>query len=346
MPEKGKMKAALLYGPQNLRVDEVDIPPLSDSEALVRVRSIGVCQSDIRSYLGIYRRQLFPWGEESYGLSGHEWSGEVAEVGESARGISPGDRVVPEIILSCGVCRPCARGMTNLCRNKKFINRGYAQYAKAPTQQLIKIPPSVSYEQAAFAEPIAVCLHTNDLVTPKPGEIVLIVGAGPMGLIHAQVTKLSGATVVVSEILEERLNMAKKLGADYTFNPSSENLRLRLNELTENNGADAVICATGAPGAIEDGVTAVGSGGKLVLFGGTYPPEKVLIDPNTIHYGEICIIGSYDHLPIHMHRAINLLNSRKIDVDSLISHMLDLDRIEEAFQLAMNSASLKVLVRP
>jgi L-iditol 2-dehydrogenase len=346
MAEKGKMKAALLYGPKDVRVEEVDIPPLSDSEVLVKVKSIGVCQSDVRSYLGIYKRQLFPPGRESYGLSGHEWSGEVVEVGKSVKGFSAQDRVVPEIILSCGLCKFCAKGMTNLCRNKTFINRGYAEYAKAPAQHLMKVPQAVSYEQAAFAEPIAVCLHTNDLVSPKPGDIVLIVGAGPMGLIHTQITKLSGASVIVSEILESRRSMAKQFGADFTINPSSEDLPSRVKELTEGNGADAVICATGARRAIEDAIPAVGSGGRLVLFGGTYPPERIQIDPNIIHYGEICITGSYDHLPIHMHRALQLLNSRKIEVMSLISDTLSLERVKQAFELAMNSTALKVLVKP
>ena len=104
----------MLYGPRDVRVEEVDIPQLGNSEALVKVDSVGVCQSDIRAYLGIYKRQLFPPGRESYGLSGHEWSGSVVEVGELARGLSVGDRVVPEIILSCGTCKFCSKGATNL----------------------------------------------------------------------------------------------------------------------------------------------------------------------------------------------------------------------------------------
>ena len=346
MAEKRKMKAALLYGPKDVRVEEVDIPPLNDSEALVKVNSVGVCQSDVRSYLGIYKRQLFPPGRESYGLSGHEWSGEVVQVGKAAEGISPQDRVVPEIILPCGLCKFCAKGMINLCRNKTFINRGYAEYAKAPARSLLKIPEGVNYEQAAFAEPIAVCLHTNDIASPRPGDTVLIVGAGPMGLIHTQITKLSGATAIVSEILGNRLNMARQFGADLTINPSNEDLPSRVKELTGGNGADAVICATGAPRAIQDALTALGSGGKLILFGGTYPPEKIQMDPNTIHYGEICITGSYDHLPTHMHRALQLLKSRKVDVTSLISDTLSLDLVKEAFDRAMNSTALKILVRP
>jgi len=340
------MKAAMLYGPRDARVEEVDIPKLDNSEALVKVHSVGVCQSDIRAYLGIYKRQLFPPGRESYGLSGHEWSGRVAEVGESVKGLSIGDRVVPEIILSCGTCKFCAKGITNLCRNKTFVNRGYAEYAKAPARLLLTIPEGVSYEEAAFAEPIAVCLHTNDIVSPKPGDNVLIVGAGPMGLIHTQITRLSGANVIVSEVLQSRLDTAKQLGADATINPSNEDLVAKVRELTDGYGADAVICATGSRNALEDALTAVGSTGKVVLFGGTYPPEKMQVDPNIIHYGEICVTGSYDHLPVHMHRALWLLKSRKIEVTSLISDTFGLERLREAFELAMTSKALKILVKP
>jgi len=340
------MKAAMLYGPKDVRVEEVDIPKLDNSEALVKIDSVGVCQSDIRAYLGIYKRQLFPPGRESYGLSGHEWSGQVVEVGELVKGLSVGDRVVPEIILSCGTCKFCSKGATNLCRNKTFINRGYAEYAKAPARLLLNIPEGVGYEEAAFAEPIAVCLHTNDIVSPRPGDNVLIVGAGPMGLIHTQIAKLSGANVIVSEVLQSRLDAAERLGADATINPSNQDLALKVREMTEGYGADAVICATGSRKALEDAVAAVGSTGKVVLFGGTYPPEKIQIDPNIIHYGEICVTGSYDHLPVHMHRALQLLKSRKLQVTNLISDRLGLEQLKEAFDIAMTSKALKIFVKP
>ncbi len=346
MMMKRTMKAAMLYGPKDLRVEEVDIPQLDASEALVKVDSVGVCQSDIRAYLGIYKRQLFPPGRGSYGLSGHEWSGQVVEIGKSVDGLSVGDRVVPEIILSCGTCRFCAKGATNLCRSKTFINRGYAEYAKAPARLLLAIPDRTSYEEAAFAEPIAVCLHTNDIVSPRPGDNVLIVGAGPMGLIHTQIAKLSGANVIVSEVFQRRLDAAERLGADVTINPTSENLAARVKGMTEGYGADAVICATGSRKALEDALTAVSSTGKVVLFGGTYPPEKMQIDPNIIHYGEICVTGSYDHLPVHMHRALRLLESQKLSIASLVSDRTSLEQLKEAFELAMTSKALKVVVKP
>jgi len=340
------MKAAFLYGPSDLRVETVAVPSISDREALMKVKVVGVCPSDVRTYQGIYKHMPFPYGRESYGLSGHEWAGEVVEIGKSVRDLSLGDLVVPEIIVPCGLCRACMKGMMNLCRNKGNLERGYAEYAKAPSNLLFKVPDGVSPEEAAFAEPIAVCLHTNEIISPKPGETVLIIGGGPMGLIHTQITKLSGAKVVVSELVESRLKTAWEYGADVTVDPLNEDLAAKVKGLTDGYGADAVICATGAKSAIESAFKAVAVAGKIVLFGGTYPPTDIQVDPNIIHYGEICVTGSYDHLPIHMLRALKLMSSDALNVTRLVSNTFALDWIREAFELVRAGKALKVQVKP
>jgi L-iditol 2-dehydrogenase len=342
--KKNKMKAALLYGPSDLRVEEVDVPEIKDNEVLIKIKNIGICPSDVRSYLGIYKRQIFPYGRESYGLSGHEWSGEVAEVGENVKDFSVGDHVVPEIIVPCGQCKLCRKGMTNLCQNKSNIVRGYAEYAKAPAKALFRIPENVSFTEAAFSEPIAVCLHTNDIISPKPGETILIIGGGPMGLIHLQISKLSGAKVIVSEIVDSRLKMAEELGADATVNPTKENLQQKVKGLTDGYGADAVIVAGGSKSAIESAFKTVSPAGTIVLFGGTYPPTNIEVDPNIIHYGEIRVTGSYDHLPTHVERALKLLSQKKINVEKLISHTFPLEKLKEAFELVKSAAALKVQI--
>ena len=344
--KEGKMKAAVAYGPRNIRIERVDIPAISDDEVLIRVKVIGICPSDVRSYEGIYKREMYPYGLESYGLSGHEWCGEVAEVGEAVEEFSIGDRVVPEIIIPCGRCKFCRRGMSNICANKRNITRGYAEYAKAPADFLFKIPPNVSFEAAAFTEPIAVCLHTNELISPKPGDTILIIGGGPMGLIHAQISKISGASVVVSEVVEERLRAAEKFGADFVVNPMEEDLNSRVRELTDGYGADAVIVATGNKNAIESGVKTVSNAGTVVLFGGSYPPVNIELDPNIIHYGEIRIIGSYDHTPTHTERALRILCRKLINVEDLVSRTFSLDELERGFETVKRGEALKVNIRP
>jgi len=341
-----KMKAALVYGPKDLRIEEVDIPAINDDEALIRVKTIGICPSDVRSYEGIYKRQLFQYGKDSYGLSGHEWSGEVVKVGNSVKNFSPGDRVVPEIILPCEICKFCRKGMTNLCANKKNIIRGYAEYTKAPSKLLFKIPSNVSFEAAAFAEPIAVCLHTNEIISPMPGDTILIIGGGPMGLIHLQISKISGASVILSEMVERRLKMAEEIGADAVINPAREDLSKKVKELTGGYGADAVIIATGNKIAIESAFKAVSGAGTIVFFGGTYPPVNVEIDPNIIHYGEIRVTGSYDHTPTHIERALKLLSEGLIKVEKLISNTFSLSQLKEAFELVKSADALKVNIKP
>ncbi|MEM2864764.1 MAG: alcohol dehydrogenase catalytic domain-containing protein [Candidatus Bathyarchaeia archaeon] len=339
------MKAAVAYGPRDVRIEEVDIPQISDSEVLIRVKAIGVCPSDVRSYEGVYFRKLYDWGKDSFGLSGHEWSGEIVSVGDEVKGFQVGDRVVGEPIIPCGICKFCRKGATNLCIDKKLVIRGFAEYLKSPSKSLFKIPEGVSYEAAAFSEPVAACLHANEALSPRPGETVLIIGGGPMGLIHLQLSKLSGATVVLSEVIEDRLMMARELGADVAVNPTRSDMVKEVKELTDGYGADGVIVATGARKAIEDAFNAVSGGGKVVLFGGSYPPVMVEIDPNLIHYKEIKIMGSYDQTPIHIERALNLIAKGRIDVERLIAQRLPLSRLKEAFELVKGMKTLKIFIK-
>jgi len=344
--DKKKMKAAVLYGPADLHIEEVDVPEIKPDEVLIKVRAIGICPSDVRSYLGIYKRQMYPWGKESYGLSGHEWCGDIVKVGEAVKDFSVGDRVVPEIIVPCGSCKYCGMGLTHLCKNKGNITRGYAEYAKSPAKALFRLPDDVSFVEAAFAEPIAVCLHANDIISAKPGQTVLIIGGGPMGLIHVQVTKLSGAQVIVSEVVENRLKMAKDFGADITVNPAKEDMPKIVKDQTGGYGVDAVIVATGSKAAIESAFKAVRSAGTIVLFGGTYPPANIEVDPNIIHYGEINVTGSYDHVPHHIERGLKLLEMRKLNVEKLVSNTFPLEQLKEGFELVKSGYALKVQVKP
>lgn len=344
--EKGRMKAAFLYGPKDIRIEEMEIPKPDKGEVLVRVKAIGICPSDVRIYEGVYRKKLTPYGKESYGLSGHEWSGEIVEVGGGVKDFSVHDRVVPEIIVPCGRCKFCMKGMTNLCINKSNVVRGYAEYAKAPAKQMFKIPGNISFEETCFTEPLAVCIHTNEIISPKLGGNVVIIGGGPMGLLHLQLTQLSGAKVILSELIERRLELSKKMGADIVINPNKQDLGSKVKTLTNGYGADAVIVATGGKAAIEDAFKTVSSAGTIVIFGGTYPPTKIEVDPNIIHYGEIKVTGSYDHMPIHVEKALKILSSKMVNVKQLISHSIPLNKLKEGFEIVKNAKGLKVIVKP
>ncbi len=191
----------------------------------------------------------------------------------------------------------CIDGRTNLCLNKQYIIRGCAEYAVVPYTNLYKVPQSIDFEEAALIEPIAVTLHAYTLAEPSPGKLVLIIGAGPMGLLNLLINKLSGSYVLVSDIIDEGLQKAESLGADGVINPMKEDISNRIKELNDGYGADIVIVSTSSVRAIEDGFKAVRSGGKLLIFAGSIAPPEVKLDPNYIHYNEVTITGSYDHLP-------------------------------------------------
>ncbi|MEM2003616.1 MAG: alcohol dehydrogenase catalytic domain-containing protein [Nitrososphaerota archaeon] len=343
---RNKMKAALLYGPGDVRVEEVDVPHINDDQVLIRVRAVGICQSDIRVIKGISKKRYFSYGRDSYGLTGHEWSGEIVDLGKNTKGISIGDRVVPEIIISCGKCKMCIEGRSNLCINKEYIIRGYAEYAVAPYNHLYKIPHDIDFEEAALAEPLAVTLHANTIANPQPGTTVVIIGAGPMGLLNLMLSKLSGARVIVSDIIDERLQKAKYLGADDVINPMRENITTRLREVNDGFGADIVIVCASSTKAIENGINAVGSGGKLLFFAGNITPAEINIDPNYIHYNEITITGSYDHLPRDFTNALKLISLRKVNVKSIISHYTSLIDLPNGLEIAESRAGLKVMIKP
>jgi len=340
-----KMKAALLYGPEDVRVEEVDTPIPGKGEVLVKVRCVGICQSDLRVIKGVYKNKYFDYGKDSYGLSGHEWSGEVAMLGQGVENLEIGQHVVPEIIIPCDSCRVCRKGMTNLCPNKKNILRGYAEYAVVPAKNLYVVSPEVSFEEAALTEPVAVCLHTNEIINPRPGDNIMIIGSGPMGLLHLQISKLSGARVIISDILDERLKVAEKLGADLTVNPNKHNLKDEVLKFTDNYGADAVIVSVGGRKAMQDALVCVGIGGKVIEFAGSYPTESIDLDLNTLHYKMITMTGSYDHLPIHMDRAIRLIEKKVLNVKSIISHTVNFDDLYNGFRLAASKEGLKVIVK-
>lgn len=324
------VKAALLYGPSLLRVEDVNLPSISDDEVLVKVAAIGVCPSDVRTFRGTYKSRIFEYGLDSYGISGHEWSGEVVKVGSKIKHISPGDRIVPEIIIPCGVCKMCRCGATNLCIAKKPVLRGYAEYAVAKGFFCYKVPENVSLREAALTEPVAVSIRASLQTRCRPGDAVLVVGAGPMGLLNIIVAKVFGFRVLVSEVKKERLKYASDL-ADRIINAGEEDVVEAVKSETDGLGADGVIVATGARQAIETAVKCARPGASVVLFASTYPKEDISIDPNLIHYGEINLTGSFDHLPSDMVRALNFMNTRKIDVMKIVTKFFPLHQLEEAF---------------
>lgn len=344
MEKKSRMKAAFMYGPKNIQVKETDIPTPKKDEALVKVKHCGVCPSDLKYYLG--HKQYLPYGEPSLGLTGHEWVGEVIEVGHETDKVSVGDHIIPDVIVPCGECKFCRRGKTNLCANKKNVMRGYAEYATVPIDGLYKKPDGLSDKEACMAEPVAVCLNGNARSNISEAEDVAIIGAGPIGLIHLQLAKMKGVRLIVSDLHDKRLDLAKKLGADEIVNPTKEDVVRVVKDLTDGYGADSVIVATGNKEAMEQALNMVSVGGTVNLFAGRYPPIKIDLDPNRIHYGEINLTGSYDSTPYFYRRALKLMKSGAIQIEPLVSHDFPLDQVQAAYEIVRKQEGVKVIVTP
>lgn len=339
-----RMLAAFLLAPSNVMVKECEVPKLSRGEVLINVRACGVCPTDLRYVQGL--RLYLPLGDGSYGLTGHEWAGEVVEVGEDVEVLSAGDRVVADHILPCGRCFFCKQGRSNLCLNKKYYLRGYAQYAKAWALTALKIPPHVSYEEACLTEPLSTCLNTMEKLEIGLGDRVAIIGDGVIGLLHLQLARLMGAETMVIGHHDERLRLAEKLGANMVVNSGKEDLVSIVKRETGGLGVGRVIVAASGKQAIEDALRIVAPAGKIGIFAGTYPPTSIDLDPNSIHYGEITLIGIMEHTLHHFEQALELISRGLVSVKQIITHKFPLERINKAFETVKRREGLKVIVSP
>lgn len=343
-----RMKATILHGPNDLRIEEVDVPEPGPHEVIIKVRVDGICPSGIRAVKS--GRQWGPPGIRLPGFPGHEFSGEVEAVGPHVEGIKVGDRVVADTIIRCGRCYYCKVGRSNLCISTR--NSGYyswAEYMKVYDFQVYKVPDHVSYEAAAFTEPLACAFNGVEQANIRPGDDVVVIGAGPMGLLISQLVKnIKGARVIVSDLIDNRLEVASKLGADYVINPDKQNVAERVKNLTDNLGANAVIVTIGSIKAIESSFELVRPAGTIVFFAGMQPDVEpvVRINPNFIHYKEINITGAYDKTPYQFGRALKFISQGLVKVEPLITHKVPLEKVHEGIKIVEEKKGLKVMVYP
>ena len=349
MPGKNKkMKAAILYGPQDVRLEEIDIPEIGPGDVLLKIKAALTCGTDAKVFL----RGGHPTMIRPPAVFGHEFSGVIAEAGSSVKHFQPGMRVVAANSAPCGRCFFCKIGRQSLCDSLLYINGGYAEYVKIPEtivrQNLLEIPQNVSFAQAALVEPLACVVHGVEESNIRAGDTVVVNGAGPIGLFFVVLAKLKGARPVATDVRPERLDRARKLGADAVINASSSaDVVERVKELTEDGrGADVAIDATGLPEVWEKTTQMVRKGGLVNLFGGCTPGTKIEIDTGLIHYSEITIKGVYHHTPAYVRRALGLISEGKIDTRLFITKELPLEKIAEALKLIINHRGVKTAVIP
>jgi len=346
------VKAARLYGAKDLRVEEVEKPRISQNEILVRVKTAMICASDIRSYNYGDGRMKLPR------ILGHEIAGDVVEIGSNVKAyFNLGMRVTLNPNIFCGRCVFCITGRHELCDERRAlgfdVDGGFAEYLLIPlesvrTGAICEIPENLSYEEAALVEPISCCLHAQTLVKVGAGDTVTIIGAGPMGIMHTIVAKALGASnVIVSEIIESRLQTAADFGADVAVNPAKDDLISKVLEVTEGRGADVAIVAVGSQSALEQAFGLVSRGGRVSFFAGLPKgKENVTLNANLIHYKETLASGSFASTPYEFYKTLHLVAAGRLDVKALITHRFGLGNAVQAFETALSGTGLKICITP
>jgi len=343
-----KMKAAMLYGVKDLRVEEAEKPKTEAGEVLVKVKAATTCGTDIKIFQRGYVEKVIKLPT----IFGHEWAGEVVEVGEGLEWPTKGMRVRAGNSAPCLHCTMCQKGKYNLCENMIWLWGAYAEYIKVPARMVLvnmqEIPEHVSFEEAAITEPLACVLHGIEEADVKLGDSVAIIGAGPIGLLHLLTVKKMGVEkAIMIDLVEERLGFAEKLGADETVNTGKTDVVEIVRKLTRGYGADVVIEAIGLPATWEQALKLVRKGGTVLEFGGCPPGTEVKVNAEMLHYEEVTVMGTFHTTPLHFRKALNLIASRTIDVRPLITRKMKLDDIKEAFNiLSTSKTEIKIAINP
>lgn len=347
------MKAVVYHGPNDIRVENIQKPSAGDREIVIKVQSASICGTDLRIYHGNHR--MYPEG--TVRIPGHEVVGEISEIGNEVEGFSLGKKVFIAPNMGCGHCEQCVNGNNNLCKNYEAlgvtINGGFAEYMLVPESAIIQgniipINEDVDSAVAALLEPFACVLRGQNAVNIQPGEIVLIIGAGPIGVMHTKLAKVRGAgIVVVSEPISFRAEQAKTAGADYVVNPLESDLNSELRKISNNHGADVIIVAAPVHAAQESTLELAAISGRINFFGGL-PKDKPTIkfNSNMVHYKELVVTGTTACSTANCWQASSLVNHGLVDLSDLISKRFPIEDTLKAFEAAESRESLKIVIEP
>ena len=336
------MKAAVLYGANDIRIEDVPLPSLRGHEVLIEVKVCGICGSDLHAFKGKHPDYVLPI------IPGHEFSGIVREVGKEVASISPGERVTVEPVKTCGKCYYCLRGNYNRCTNLKImgaqVNGAFAEYVIVDENRVFKLPEGISFEEGAMIEPLAVAVHAIKRCSSVGGKTVAILGAGTIGLLTLQVAKVFGATkVIVSDVIDNRLKLAEELGADVVVNPFKEDLEKIVRDNTGGLGVAVAFEAVGSEDTVRQALKLVRKGGEVIIIG-VFEKSFISIPIMEIVNKELTVKGSliynWDY-----ELALELVNKGKVNVRRLISLSLPLSRIKEGFIRALNEKDKLVKVQ-
>lgn len=339
------MRVAVYYGNDDIRLEERPRPAIGPGELLMRIESSGICGSDVMEW---YRKPKAPI------VLGHEVSGVVVEAGDGVTSFAVGDRIVTTHHVPCNACRYCERGLHNVCESTHrttFDPGGFSEYVRLPAVNVergtFKLPDDMSFEQATFVEPLACVLRGQRVAAVGANDTVVVIGAGISGMLQIQAARANGATRIFAvDIHPARLEMAKRFGATETW-PAGDDLADRLRAANDGRLADRVLVCSGSRAALSGALGLIDLGGSLLVFAPLSPGQTLQLDVNDLWKRGVSIVHSYAGPPDDMRVALDWIAARKIDVPSMITHRLPLERTGEGFLLvAAGGDSLKVLIEP
>jgi len=338
------MKTAVYYSLDDIKVEEMPKPRISQNEILVKMRACGICGSDL---MGWYLKSRAPL------VLGHEPAGIIVEAGNKVKDFKVGDRVFVHHHVACLTCHYCIRGNYTMCEQfgkTHIIPGGFAEYFRVPSPNLqidtLRIPANLSFEEATLIEPVACCIRAIRKCNIQPSDVIAIIGAGPSGIINVMLLKNSNAgKIIVSDMIDYRLKVAERFGADLTINSKKEDFVEKLKSATDRRGADLVIVTAPSVEAFSEGMEVCRRGGTLCLFAPTSPEVQARISPHRLFFSEIAIIPSYSTSHVETRMALEMINSGKVKAKELVTHCFPLTQVQDAFKTAAESKEcLKVVI--
>jgi len=340
------MKSVIIEGGVGAVVRDVPIPAISEGEALIRMKACGLCGTDIEKLRGQYTA--------SAPVLGHEPAGIIEKLGANVNGFSVGDRVFAHHHVPCYSCYLCKHGSETMCDHYRASNiypGGFSEYFRVPAWNierggLLALPSGVSDEEASFIEPAACCIRALNRSRASKGDVALVSGAGPLGLIHSRLLEERGVRVLISDVRDDRLAIAKGLGGRLLLNASEPDYVRRIKDETEGRGVDLVITATGNPAAIAQSFKAVRKGGTVCLFGVPVKGSRLDYDMSEIFNSEVNICTNYGGTEKETREALRLMIAGRLRLSDLITHRFPLERFDDAVATASGGEAMKVIMVP
>ncbi len=340
------MRAVAVTGTRKAELVNVAAPQPRHGQVLIRIHTCLLCTWEQRIFSGASSMNL-PF------IPGHEAAGEIVEIPDGTiTSFKVGDRVVFKTLDDCGHCSFCYQGFNNLCggtpEKRSYDNipssGGLAELIAMDVNKVFTVSGDISFQEAAFTEPLACCVHSIKRANPDLGETVVIIGAGIMGMLHLKLSLLRGTRVIMVEPREDRRQLALKAGAHYAVDPINEDAKAVISGITSGEGAEYVFFTAARPSIAEEALGYLKKMGTMMFYGSFHPNDPIKLDPNWVHYGEYVITGSYSPATSDFYTASRLLSGRLVSVEEFLSEQWDANEAGKAFERALDPDTFRVAI--